>query len=640
MSPAVLDPVKVDFSKYTLKEWTLLCAGSFKMFCRVFLAGHFSEHFAPFHSGLIQDLQTLKNGKHLLKLVPRDHGKSTVVSFAYVLWCVCYRKRRYIGVISSTSGNAERFLGKIRMELEQNEVIRKAFGDLVGDTETGGAKKQGWRHKYLRTTNQVAVFSASTGGALRGANESFPDDLPSGYVTKNRYGQPIYNNLVSVRPDLLILDDIIEDKHVKSVKVRESLWDWFWGALSNVPSLGVGNIIVIGTTVHEDDLVMRLWKDKRRTTNWIKTKQPACEGFTEQGLPINPLWEQKYGAMDPLRPIDEWRNPLTESELAYRQATNQPIYYLPYLSWKLRDLGSRAFQKEFMLEPVDDATKYVHRAWIKYWVRKGEELPDNVLRHLEMNNLNLEVLPDDLICITSLDPAGSRGKRAEEADNDFTAIVTQGYSIRTRKYYLLDVDRVRTTMAGIMMLMFKHYVYYSNRVGASYWGSGTVGKGVAEEAFAFHHLGFLVESVAFQKALADSLNELSIRLGFHAPVYEVKRGNNSKTTRALGVSPIFERGEWAAPFNLLPGQRNPSVDAAIDELCAFPSGAHDDCVDSIVDGLAVLQRMSFNVSRGLGAQAALEEMVRSNPALYAKVEHNRQETDNDFHQAYINARMG
>jgi len=608
----------------------------FGFFCRYFLREHFTRDFGNFHRKIQKDLQNLRPGRHALFLLPREHGKSTLFNFAYVLWNICYRRKRHIGIVSTTAPNAEKFLNKIRTELEHNHRIRACFGDLVGFDRIN--QKETWRTRYIKTTNQVVVFTAGVGGSVRGTNESLPEDLARDFIKRDRRGRVRYRTLKSYRPDLLIFDDVIEDKDVKTQEVRDKLWNWFFSAAYNVPETGVGNIIIVGTTVHDDDLVMRLWKDTTRTALWMKVKMPACDGFDEQLNPVNPLWPEYWSQPDMNRPVDRTGRPYTDEEL--RTADPDEIYYLSYLYWKKNDIGSLAFSKEFLLNPLDDSTRYFHPDWFRYWISDATFFTPMQEEYLRSVGMHYEILPDDLIVVTAIDPAGSRGKSAEKSDRDYTAIVTAGYSPNQRRYYLVDVDRVRASFATQMRLMFKHFVAYNHQFGGRYWPSGKVGEGdpVVEGTRPFRHMGFLVESVAYQKVLADTLNELSVMFGFFAPVFEVKRGKTDKTTRALGVSPLVERGQFYIPLTSHPSLAKKDIDECFEELTKFPQAAHDDTVDGTVDCLAFLQRLSLDLNRGIAAQMAIKHLLKRNPDMYSFVTQQTREEGVDEHIAMQNWR--
>jgi len=226
----------------------------------------------------------------------------------------------------------------------------------------------------------------------------------------------------------------------------------------------------------------------------------------------------------------------------------------------------------------------------------------------------LEVLPDDLIVVTAIDPAGTRQEQVKDgADPDYTCICTVGYSPRHRRFYVLDVCRERISALRQQEVLMEQYKKFSGEFAAT----GTEGDTSAK--FMFNHMGILVESVAYQKALGTMLDEIAPALGLHPSIIEVKRGRRDKTTRATGVSPVFEKRMvvWPEQFDLKLKKRD--VEEAMDELDRFPQADHDDCVDAIVDAIAFLNRMSLSLNRGLNALNVMRSMVRAAPEMYSFV---------------------
>ena len=58
---------------------------------------------------------------------PRGHAKSTAITHAFVLACMCFRIKSFCLLVSDTESQAVGFLGDIRAELEENEALRATF---------------------------------------------------------------------------------------------------------------------------------------------------------------------------------------------------------------------------------------------------------------------------------------------------------------------------------------------------------------------------------------------------------------------------------------------------------------------------------------------------------------------------------
>ena len=124
-----------------------------------------------------------KNEKYYFaRGAPRGHGKSQILSFAFPLWCVCYGYAKNILIVSDTTEQATQFIMAIRDELEENEVLRDAFGDLTNDRV--------WSNAKIQTANKIQVVGKGAGQKLRGI----------------KYRQ--------FRPDVIIVDDLENDESV------------------------------------------------------------------------------------------------------------------------------------------------------------------------------------------------------------------------------------------------------------------------------------------------------------------------------------------------------------------------------------------------------------------------------------------
>src|SRR5665213_4407715 len=70
----------------------------FEFFCRYYLADYFTAEPAEFHRDLVDMVQTHDRG---VAAAPREHAKSTHVSFAFPLHQICFRLRHFIVIVLS-----------------------------------------------------------------------------------------------------------------------------------------------------------------------------------------------------------------------------------------------------------------------------------------------------------------------------------------------------------------------------------------------------------------------------------------------------------------------------------------------------------------------------------------------------------
>ncbi|MFQ9653577.1 MAG: hypothetical protein ACLRZZ_28360 [Enterocloster sp.] len=107
---------------------------------------------------------------------------------------ILYQYKHYPIILSDSSDQAEGFLENIRVEFEENGLIREDFGNLQGKV---------WRNNVILTTTNIKVEAIGSGKKIRGR--------------KHR----------NWRPDLLVLDDIENDENVRTAEQRSKLSNWF-----------------------------------------------------------------------------------------------------------------------------------------------------------------------------------------------------------------------------------------------------------------------------------------------------------------------------------------------------------------------------------------------------------------------------
>lgn len=162
----------------------------------------------------------------------RGAAKTTLMRL-FALWKLLRGDKRYTIFIGSTQDLAKETIDLLKTELEDNANLVMDFGICQGSV---------W-------TNEELVFSV---GAV-------PCKIKSFGAGKKIRG----TNFLSMRPDLIICDDIENDENIESKTQRDKLYNWFNKAILKLPSRlnKHYNIIIVGTTLHYDSLLQRL--DKR-----------------------------------------------------------------------------------------------------------------------------------------------------------------------------------------------------------------------------------------------------------------------------------------------------------------------------------------------------------------------------------------
>jgi len=168
---------------------------------------------------------------------PREHSKSTIVNFVYVLYCILFQKRSYIVIISESYEKTVQFIRAIKKALASPEV-RYYFGEITADKAltADGAK---WTEGHIVTSTGIHIRALGIGKSTRGLIEE-------------------------TRPDLIVADDIESENNTKTEESREANWDWWKQQV--VPSADIinGQCVYIGTMVHYGCILARLFEQKNR----------------------------------------------------------------------------------------------------------------------------------------------------------------------------------------------------------------------------------------------------------------------------------------------------------------------------------------------------------------------------------------
>ncbi len=163
---------------------------------------------------------------------PRDHAKTTIKCNLIPLFQAFEEPKKfdYYLNVQSTEKKGLAVNLAIKLELEQNEVIREIYGDQVGDDK--------WTDLLFVLRNGVVFQALGAGQSIRGTN---------------------YRNR---RPNYVIVDDLYEEEDINNVDSTIRKNEWFWGTLypamaENRPS----SLHLQGTAINREDLLVQI-KDK------------------------------------------------------------------------------------------------------------------------------------------------------------------------------------------------------------------------------------------------------------------------------------------------------------------------------------------------------------------------------------------
>lgn len=167
---------------------------------------------------------------------PRDHGKSEIFCLSYPLRRICEDPNIRILIVQKTATEAEKTLGVIKQELENNQPLKayyaphwletvgqKDISNQTGQVKFGAGQKEGaWQQRRIyvkrkRRGKDPTVEAVGVGGAITGGHF-----------------------------DVIILDDIEDDENVRTDDRLKSMVEWFTGTIMQLREPNT-KIMVVGT---------------------------------------------------------------------------------------------------------------------------------------------------------------------------------------------------------------------------------------------------------------------------------------------------------------------------------------------------------------------------------------------------------
>lgn len=285
------------------------------------------------------------------------------------------------------------------------------------------------------------------------------------------------------RPDLIICDDIENDQHVLTLDQRGKLLNWFNKALVNTLDPDTGRLFIIGTILHHDSLLKNLYKNETYTSKL----------YTAINAEGNALWPAKWS--------------------------------LSKLADKKKQIGSIAFQSEFMNQPLNLETKIFKEDWLKYYN------PNDISKV----GTEFYVRDEKLTLFGGIDPAISQSSKA-----DYFAFITLGIT-KNKDIYILEA--------------FKERLNFTSQV-----------RTILSKADKYNHNEIAIEENGYQSSLKEQL--LSQELLRIKPV----KNKKDKYSRIISLSTYFENGKIYMQKNM---------QNLIEELLYYPEVAHDDLLDAL-----------------------------------------------------------
>lgn len=278
------------------------CAFSTGDFAKVMFPERFYRPFSSLHKVIFDAIDDPIHQKVLI-MAPRGFGKTSTCTIGYPARNIVYGHKKFIVPISATSKSAILQSENLKRELLQNPSVEAMFGPQKTDS---------WSKEEWISSQGSMIMPRGAGQQVRGLLHG------------------------SSRPDLIICDDLETAEGVRSDEQRAKLLEWFLSDVSGSVDMGSKDwkIVVIGTVLHEDCLLLNLMKDP----SWHVVQLELCNDRLESNWP-------DFMSNEAVQDLYDYYSRMGKLDTFYREYRNKPI-----------SAEDAVFKKEFFKyysEPLD-----------------------------------------------------------------------------------------------------------------------------------------------------------------------------------------------------------------------------------------------------------------------------------------------
>lgn len=283
-------------------------------FAEIYLGHHLvdeetGEHipFGPHHRELFERVEEEDPDKHVARVEPREHGKSTIMDLVVVLWWLATQRKRFIVLVGDTASQAEGHLMTVVSEIEENELLLRDYPHLAPAMDAKRQLKKWTDREIINRAGQV-VAAVGAGRSIRG-------------LKRRQY-----------RPDAVIIDDLENDESVETKRQRDKLESWLLKALLSLGGKGC-DYYYIGTLLHHDSVLAR-----------VKRKEEE-----RQAAGRSSVWDVKIFAAEDKDGKILWPERWSRERLDAKRAA----------------IGSRAYAQEYLNDPTLWEGGLFRREWFQ-----------------------------------------------------------------------------------------------------------------------------------------------------------------------------------------------------------------------------------------------------------------------------------
>jgi len=507
-------------------------SGGLESWCFTFLPDYFCRTPSLMHRWMFRVLDSfsLKRCSRLNLLAPRRNAKSPIGTLAYPLRAALEGTEPYVWIVSDTLDQAVLHLENIRLALESSPLLKTHYSSALNG-------KIRFREGRLLLPNGVRIEAFGSGQKLRG----------------RRHG--------AHRPSLIIGDDLQNDAHSRSSKLRQVSREWFFGTLLKAGNSRT-NFIHLATALHRDALAMEL----DRTPGWHSRIFRAILRYPNR-MDLWETWENLYLGLEtsaersqsPERGSKKDVFPKNVNIARCRRGSHEENAQQFYFAHE-REMNEGAVVLWPEEEDLLTLMKMRAESGKNTFEREKQNSPLNPdlceweEKHFEREDFWFDEFPANVsVRVMALDP--SKGKHANRGD--FAAYVmlalgSEGELYVEAELFRLPIDEM--IEAGIRL-----------------WRS-------------FHPDIFGVEGNQFQDLLADFFRHRF--QAHHLPCLQPSLIFNSVAKEIR----IRRLGQWLTTGKIHFKTHSPGTLLLVEQLRQFPIGDHDDGPDALEMAIRLLNQ--------------------------------------------------
>jgi len=190
-------------------------------------------------------------------------------------------RKRFIVFVSSVITNARASLSDVCDEIENNTLLREDYG--------------------VRLRQRAQTNALTSNGVM--------------LTAKSRHSKFRTLKFQQFRPDLMLLDEVEDDKSVQNRARRDEDFQWLTRVIINTVSTNNGNVLLQGNWIHDDSLMGRAM-EHGKACGWI-TRLYRAEELNETTGEMEFIWPEKFGA--------EWKTQKMQ-QLLHQQSVYEQEY--------------------------------------------------------------------------------------------------------------------------------------------------------------------------------------------------------------------------------------------------------------------------------------------------------------------------